>query len=996
MRFSPVLSERVAKAKMKVLFYGLGVTLKIVAENNKKIHKKISEKDCVVQIQLRDRSWGRWFSFQQGKVCSGGGFYESPNGTLVFDNARDAVKLMTPFPGFEMRLQFIHMAKNFVCESLGDDEALLHFSKISASLLDLQFTRIGLPMADGTRRYVNNTNAGPVFVYVKNDKIVRITHIEFDDSDAQPWTIYARNRSFTPPRKTTLSSYTSCLKSTIYSDKRLLYPMKRIDFDPNGERNPQNRGKSGYERISWEEAATIVANEVQRVRKEHGPGAIMNGSGSHHTWGNLGYWLSARRRFFNIIGCTYVDHNPDSWEGWFWGASHHWGNTIRNGAPDTYSTVEDLLKNAEMIVFWSSDPEATSGVYGAQEGTIRRLWAKELGIPCVHIDPFYNHTAALMGGKWLAPRPATGNALALAIAYVWITEGLYDKWFVENRTTGFEQWRDYVLGKEDGIAKTPEWQEDESAIPAREVRALARQWGTKRTYLSCGGIQGFGSACRCATGVEWARGMVYLMAMQGIGKPGVNMGCLQQGTPVDTRFFFPGYSEGGLSGDLSGTGLMINMYQRMPQLMTMNTVKQSVPRLQIPEAILNGETTGYPTDPSTIRGQFFPIHYPAPGHSKVKMYWKYGGSHFGTMCDTNRYANMYRSSELEIVVNQSIWMEGEAQFADIILPACTNFERWDIGETANCSGYIHHSYTQWNHRVITLQHKCIEPLGESKSDFEIFSIIAAKIGLGSYFSENCTELDWCKRLFDATDLPKVISWRNFLKKGYYVVPAPSDERRDPVSWNWFYEGRTKDVPEVNPLPSDYSGKFREGLQTQSGKIEFVSTSLTEYDPNDSERPVMSKYIPAWEGHHSEAYQKYPLQLISPHNRYSFHTMQDGKDSWLNDIKDHRVLVDGWHYWIVRLNPRDAEVRDIKNGDLVEAYNDRGSVILFAQITERIPAGTVHSYESSAVYSPIGEPGKSPDRGGCVNILTPSRSMIKKSHSTASNSCLIEIRKWGES
>ena len=64
------------------------------------------------------------------------------------------------------------------------------------------------------------------------------------------------------------------------------------------------------------------------------------------------------------------------------------------------------------------------------------------------------------------------------------------------------------------------------------------------------------------------------------------------------------------------------------------------------------------------------------------------------------------------MVNQSIWFEGEAKFADIILPACTNFERWDISEFANCSGYIPDSYTQTNHRVITLQKKCIEPLGE--------------------------------------------------------------------------------------------------------------------------------------------------------------------------------------------------------------------------------------------------------------------------------------------
>ena len=61
--------------------------------------------------------------------------------------------------------------------------------------------------------------------------------------------------NFTPPRKTTLAPHGQNAKSIVYSPDRLLYPMKRVDFDPNGERNPQNRGKSGYVRISWDEAS---------------------------------------------------------------------------------------------------------------------------------------------------------------------------------------------------------------------------------------------------------------------------------------------------------------------------------------------------------------------------------------------------------------------------------------------------------------------------------------------------------------------------------------------------------------------------------------------------------------------------------------------------------------------------------------------------------------------------------------------------------------------
>ncbi len=667
---------------------------------------------------------------------------------------------------------------------------------------------------------------------------------------------------------------------------------------------------------------------------------------------------------------------------------------MRLGAAETYGTVEDILKECEMLVFWSSDPEATSGVYGAFEGTVRRQWLKELGIKMVHIDPFYNHTAALLGGKWFAPRPATGNALALAIAYVWITEDLYDKEYVAARTTGFDKWKDYILGYDDGIPKTPGWQEKEAGIPAKDVRALAREWGSKKTYLAAGGLSGFGGACRCATGNEWARSMVCLMAMQGLGKHGINMGNMQQGTPVDTRFFFPGYAEGGLSGDLEGTAMAVNLYQRMPQLPTVNPVYQRVPRLRIPEAILDGQTYGYPTDPKSIEGQFKKVKYPESGHAEIKMYYKYGGSYIGTMSETNRYIKAYRTDKLSFVVNQSIWFEGEAKFADIILPACTSFERWDISEFANCGGYIQHSFTQCNHRVICMQHKCIEPLGESKSDYQIFIELAKKLGLGAPFSEGMTELDWCKRLFDATDLPKVTSWKKFLKKGYYVVPAPPEELRAPVSYRWFAEGRRKDTPELAPLPADYTEKFGMGLQTQSGKIEFDCSSLKRFDPNDPERPTMTKYIPSWEGHHStELYKKYPLQLISPHPRFSFHTMGDGKDSFMNDVKDHRILIEGYYYWIVRINTKDAERREIKENDLVKIFNDRGAVICAAQVTERVPPGTVHSYESSSKYDPVGDPGYSVDRGGCINLLTSKRFMIKESHSHAANSCLVQIEKW---
>ncbi len=980
-----------ASLKFSLILFGLNLLLRIQAWRYPSFRERLKERDVLAQLKTRDGRQGRWYRIRNGRISSGAGVRNDADVALVFKTAGLAAGLLMPPVN---QLDQINALKDFNLAMEGDEDAAAWWTQ-TMMLTQTAGWEYGVDQGNGVTRYTSMTNGGPVFVYEKGGRIIRITPIVFDDTDPEPWTIEARGKTFTPPRKSSLAAHGQNWKSMVYSPDRLLKPLKRVDFDPDGERNPQNRGKSGYEEISWDEALDIVANEIKRQKREHGPGAIAMSHGSHHTWGNIGYYLSAAFRFINAVGMTRVHHNPDSWEGWYWGAVHHWGQSLRVGQCETYGTVEDLMKESEMVVFWSSNPEGTSGAYGAFEGAIRRQWLKDLDIEIVHIDPFYNDTAQMLGGKWIAPKPTTDTALALAIAHVWIEEGLYDKEFVETKTLGFDVWKAYVMGDEDGVAKTPEWQEAETGVPAKTVRALARNWGRKKTYLGAGGWgNGHGGACRNPTGIQWARVMVCLIAMQGIGKPGVNMGNLQWGTPVDANFYFPGYAEGGMSGDLHHTAMAVELYQRMPQLPSMNTNDQQIPRLQLPEAILEGKAEGYIWDGKSIEAQFNKISYPKPGYSKVHMLYKYGGSIFGTMSDTNRHVEMYRSPELEFIVNQSIWNEGEAKFADIILPACTNMERPDISEWAALGGYAHHGQTQLNHRVVVFQHKVIEPLGESKSDFRIFHELAMRLGLGAYFSEGMSELDWAKREFDASDLPKIVKWKDFIKRGYVVIPNNPEGVKDPVSWRWFYEGRKKDVPEPMPLPSDYTEEYLKGLQTQSGLIEFECQSLKRYDPDDTERPPIVKYRPAYEGpSNPDLAARYPIQLITPHPRYSFHTQGDGKDTFLNDIEDHRVLVDGRYYWTLRISAADAAARGIGHHDLVKVHNDRGAVICAAHVTRRLPAGVCHGYESCAVYEPAGEIGNSVDLGGCLNQLTPPRSQLKKGHSMGSSAAMVEMELW---
>ena len=972
--------------KFSLILWGMVQAMRVTAMQYPEFAKRLREKNLTAQFRLRDNSKGRWIVLENGKIRSKAGIHTKPDVAIVFQNEAIAESFLTP--PFD-QLERIDAAKNFKVIVEGDDPLVVWFMTTLNSMMSVRW-KPGTDLGDGVMRYCSGTNGGPLFVYVKDGKIVRTTPIDLDEDDAPSWSITARGKTFTPPRHTTAAPHTMTQKSMVYSKDRLLYPMKRVDFDPDGERNIQNRGTSGYERISWDEALDIVVNEIKRA-KAKGPGAMLAAHSSHHQWGNLGHFVSAFNRFFNLVGASRLHDTPDSWEGWFWGAMHHWGNSMRLGAAEFYGTVEDCLQNSDMIVFWSSDPEANYG----HEATARRRWAKELGIKMVHIDPFLNNTAALYGGKWIAPKPSTDSALAQAICYVWITEDLYDKYFVENRTTGFDEWKDYILGTSDGTPKTPEWQEPETGVPARDVRSLAREWGRKKTYLGLGGWGcGLGGACRGPMGIQWARMMTILGAMQGMGRRGVNIGNLQFGAPVDFSFYFPGYGEGGMSGDLQGSAQAANNYQRMPHIVTMNNARQTVPRIRLPEAILEGKARAYATDVSTMHGQFMPYGYPSPGHAPIYMMYKYGSSFMGTVVNSNRWARMYRSENLPFVVNQSIWMEGETQFADVILPACTVFERWDIGEWYNIgAGYVHHMYSMNNHRVISLQHKCIEPLGESKSDYDIFLAIAERLGLGALYSEGGnTEYEWCKRVFDSSDMSKHISWKEFLKKGYFVVPPEAEGGRAPTAYRWFYEGRKKDVPEPYPLPAEYKGEFGYGLQTPSGKYEFVPETLKRIE--DPGRPPLNRYIPSYEDPKREPeLEEYPLQLLTQHSRYPFHLMGDDAGSALWDIKDHRVLINGHHYLVARISHQDAEDRGIETEDLIRLWNQRGSVVCAAYVTDRLRPGVVSAYTASAQYRPVGEPGNSTDLGGSVNTLNPSKPITEKTYSIRANSTLIQMEKW---
>ena len=234
-----------ATTKLSLILFGLAQMLKVQARRHKAFRARLRERNFVAQIMARDEECGRWFEFRDGKVRSRSGLHAKPDCKLMFKNAATGARLLTPPINW---LNQINAQKDFV---LGVDGSEDHTNWFAQTIMMSQSAGLtfGTRMDDGSMRYCNMTNGGPVFIYVKDGKIIRMTPIDLADDDGESWTIEAKGVKLTPPRKTTLAPHGQNAKSIIYSPDRLRYPMKRVDFDPNGGRNPQNRGKSGYVRI---------------------------------------------------------------------------------------------------------------------------------------------------------------------------------------------------------------------------------------------------------------------------------------------------------------------------------------------------------------------------------------------------------------------------------------------------------------------------------------------------------------------------------------------------------------------------------------------------------------------------------------------------------------------------------------------------------------------------------------------------------------------------
>jgi len=743
---------------------------------------------------------------------------------------------------------------------------------------ETQKIRVGCPAHNCGGRCV-------LVAHVRNGRIIRLDADDRPDSVAAPQLrACIRGRSY--------------LRRQYHPD-RLLHPLKRAG----------KRGEGRFQQVSWNEALDTLAGHIRRVKETYGNSALFvpYGTGSYNQLNGS----HVARRLLNLYGGCLGIYN-----------SYSWGAT-NLATPTVYGTLvtgnqrQDWL-NARYILMWGWNPAEMRD--GTNSDYFIKL-ARQAGARVVCIDPRHSLSAASLADEWIPIRPGTDAAMMSAMAYVMLGEQLYDAGFVRTHCVGFdagqmpvegeESYSDYILGRGDGIPKTPDWAEAITAVPAATIARVAREYATIRPSVL---YQGYGMQRR-AYGEQVVRAGCVLAAITGnVGVPGGWASGLGLQAP-----------DGGGLWTVFPTGE--------------NPVKAQIPVFLWTEACLRGKSM---TRADGIRGA-------ERLDNDVKLIYA-----VATNCLINQHADVNRTaqilrdeSKVEFIAVQDNFLTPTARFADLVLPACTQFETWGVED-----GW------KYGDEVI-LQPKLVEPPGECKSDYRICAELAERLGICEAFTEGRDEREWAKYCLDEfrrIRFPELPSFDEFVETnlGAWTRPASqpaiafADFRLDP-------EGHS--------------------LETPSGKIEIFSKQLLDLGIA-AEIPPIPKYIQEWESPFGVEAEKYPLQAIGHHTLHRVHSTHDNND-WLEEAFPQRVF----------LNPLDAQRRGIKDGDEVKVYNARGTLILPCRITPRIMPGVV-DIPQGAWFEPD-ESGM--DRGGCVNVLT-SHCWTPFAFGTAQHTIMVEVVK----
>ena len=257
-------------------------------------------------------------------------------------------------------------------------------------------------------------------------------------------------------------------RSRLYSPERLLYPMKRVG----------KRGEARFKRISWDQALTEISERMVHLRDTYGPTALLDQSYAGASYGVLhksDQIEGLLGRFLGMFGCRTNSWSVPSYQGTT--SSSRWTfGTIQDGNED------DAFAHSKLIIMWGWNPAYT--FHGGNTFYYMRM-AKQRGCKFVLIDPQYTDSAASYDAWWIPIRPNTDAAMMAGMAYHIFATNRHDQDYINRFVQGMdagtmpdwaqgqENFRDYIEGKADGIAKTPEWAAEICGVPAENIIKLA-------------------------------------------------------------------------------------------------------------------------------------------------------------------------------------------------------------------------------------------------------------------------------------------------------------------------------------------------------------------------------------------------------------------------------------------------------------------------------------------------------------------------------------------
>ena len=509
-----------------------------------------------------------------------------------------------------------------------------------------------------------------------------ITRIETDNGEQPQIRACLRGRAY---------------RQRVYAPDRLRFPMKRV-----GE-----RGEGKFERISWEEALDTVSGELKRVKEAYGPAArlYVSGGGDLSMFHN---WKTVHRLLCMDGGCSMM-----------WGYASNEGATYASmatyGTPVGASTQDDL-PNSQLIILWGWNPAVT--IQGANTH-LYLTKAREAGARVVSVDPYYTESAATCAQQWIPIRPGTDTAMLVAMAYAIIEQDLQDQHFLDTYTVGFDAFKAYVLGDEDGVPKTPGWAEPITGVPAAAIRDLAGEYATDKPAAL---IDGW-AAGRTAYGEQFHRAAITLAAMTGnIGIPGGNAPGALAAAAMPFRIPQPLSSGGGNPVERGSSPRKYALPVGAPGTRIHNS--------DISDAILKGKAGGFPED--------------------YRLLYLNSNNFLNQFPNTNKTIEAFR--KLEFIVAHEQFMTPTAKFADIILPTSTFMERNDMAASGRTAFLVY-------------MNKLIEPLHESKSHLDICTGLAKRLGITDY--SNRTDEEWLRDAINAS--PGMGDYDTLRQKGLQKV-----------------------------------------------------------------------------------------------------------------------------------------------------------------------------------------------------------------------------------